>query len=72
MNLSGNITEAEHLPVAALHFGDTGTPFDDKEGRYVVRFPNPLAPRYMSVGEPDYRYAGWGNTDTKERGKGKE
>ena len=31
--LSGNITEAEHLPVAALHFGDTGTPFDDKEGR---------------------------------------
>ena len=33
LNLSGNITEAEHLPVAALHFGDTGTPFDDKEGR---------------------------------------
>ena len=29
----GNITEPRHLPVAALHFGDTGTPFDQKEGR---------------------------------------
>ena len=29
----GNITEPKHLPVAALHFGDTGTPFDEKEGR---------------------------------------
>ena len=30
----GNITEPKHLPVAALHFGDTGNPFDQKEGRW--------------------------------------
>ena len=29
----GNITEPKHLPVAALHFGDTGNPFDQKKGR---------------------------------------
>ena len=27
----GNITEPKHLPVAALHFGDTGNPFDQKD-----------------------------------------
>ena len=30
----GEITEKEYLPVRAVHFGDTGTPLDRKEGRY--------------------------------------
>jgi len=30
----GEITEKQYLPVTALHFGDTGTPMDSKEGRY--------------------------------------
>ncbi|XP_076761852.1 neurexin-4 isoform X5 [Xylocopa sonorina] len=33
---SGDITEKEHLPVKQLRFGDTGTPLDDKEGRYML------------------------------------
>ncbi|XP_043289273.1 neurexin-4 isoform X1 [Venturia canescens] len=32
----GDITEKEHLPVKQLHFGDTGTPLDEKEGRYTL------------------------------------
>ena len=32
----GNITQKEHLPVSALHFGDTGTPFDQKMGRFSL------------------------------------
>jgi hypothetical protein len=28
----GSITDKDRLPVTALHFGDTGTPFDTKEG----------------------------------------
>ncbi|XP_012235285.2 neurexin-4 isoform X1 [Linepithema humile] len=32
----GDITEKEHLPVKQLRFGDTGTPLDDKEGRYTL------------------------------------
>uniref|UniRef100_A0A1B6CD05 Neurexin-4 n=2 Tax=Clastoptera arizonana TaxID=38151 RepID=A0A1B6CD05_9HEMI len=32
----GDITEKEHLPVRQLRFGDTGTPLDDKEGRYTL------------------------------------
>ena len=30
----GEIKEKEYLPVRALHFGDTGTPMDRKEGRF--------------------------------------
>ena len=30
----GEIKEKEYLPVRALHFGDTGTPVDRKEGRF--------------------------------------
>lgn len=33
---SGDITEKENLPVKQLRFGDTGTPLDDKEGRYTL------------------------------------
>lgn len=32
----GDITEKEYLPVKQLHFGDTGTPLDEKEGRYSL------------------------------------
>ncbi len=32
----GEITEKQFLPVRALHFGDTGTPLDNKEGRYTL------------------------------------
>ncbi len=32
----GEITYKEHLPVRSLHFGDTGTAFDGKEGRYSL------------------------------------
>jgi hypothetical protein len=32
----GEITEKQYLPVRALHFGDTGTPMDKKEGRYSL------------------------------------
>jgi len=30
----GELTQKEYLPVRALHFGDTGTPLDRKEGRF--------------------------------------
>ncbi|KYM97578.1 PREDICTED: neurexin-4 [Cyphomyrmex costatus] len=33
---SGEIREKEHLPVKQLRFGDTGTPLDEKEGRYML------------------------------------
>ncbi|CAB4061393.1 Neurexin-4 [Lepeophtheirus salmonis] len=33
---AGDITQKEYLPVRALHFGDTGTPLDRKEGRYSL------------------------------------
>ena len=29
----GVITQKQFLPVKSLHFGDTGTPLDGKEGR---------------------------------------
>jgi contactin associated protein-like 2 len=32
----GEIIEKQYLPVRALHFGDTGTPLDRKEGRYSL------------------------------------
>jgi hypothetical protein len=32
----GTITDKSRLPVTALHFGDTGTPFDTKEGRFTL------------------------------------
>nr|CAG4640603.1 EOG090X00DN [Eulimnadia texana] len=32
----GEITETQYLPVRQLRFGDTGTPLDDKEGRYTL------------------------------------
>lgn len=32
----GDITEKEYLPVKQLRFGDTGTPLDEKEGRYML------------------------------------
>lgn len=32
----GDITEKDHLPVKQLRFGDTGTPLDEKEGRYTL------------------------------------
>ncbi|KAG7191157.1 hypothetical protein KM043_007179 [Ampulex compressa] len=32
----GDITEKEYLPVKQLRFGDTGTPIDEKEGRYTL------------------------------------
>lgn len=32
----GDITEMEYLPVMQLRFGDTGTPVDEKEGRYLL------------------------------------
>lgn len=33
---SGDIREKEYLPVRALRFGDTGTPLDEKQGRYTL------------------------------------
>ncbi|XP_053986437.1 neurexin-4 isoform X1 [Hylaeus anthracinus] len=33
---SGDITEKEYLPVKQLRFGDTGTPVDEKKGRYTL------------------------------------
>ncbi|XP_062129013.1 neurexin-4 isoform X1 [Drosophila sulfurigaster albostrigata] len=32
----GDIREKEHLPVRAVKFGDTGTPLDEKYGRYTL------------------------------------
>ena len=32
----GDITNKDILPVRALHFGDTGTPLDAKEGRFSL------------------------------------
>ncbi|XP_014094325.1 neurexin-4 isoform X2 [Bactrocera oleae] len=32
----GDIREKEHLPVRAVKFGDTGTPLDEKQGRYTL------------------------------------
>lgn len=32
----GDIREKECLPVRAVKFGDTGTPLDEKEGRYTL------------------------------------
>ena len=32
----GDLTNKEHLPVQSLHFGDTGTPLDTKEGRFTL------------------------------------
>ncbi|XP_055708283.1 neurexin-4 isoform X1 [Phlebotomus papatasi] len=33
---SGELREKEHLPVKAVQFGDTGTPLDEKFGRYTL------------------------------------
>ena len=33
---SGIISDKKHLPVKSLHFGDTGTPLDSKEGRFSL------------------------------------
>ncbi|XP_065217760.1 neurexin-4 isoform X3 [Planococcus citri] len=33
---SGNLKGKEYLPVRRLHFGDTGTPVDDKRGKYTL------------------------------------
>lgn len=33
---AGDIREKEFLPVKALRFGDTGTPIDEKQGRYTL------------------------------------
>lgn len=33
---SGEIREKEYLPVKAVRFGDTGTPLDEKQGRYTL------------------------------------
>lgn len=30
------IHDKYQLPVKSVHFGDTGTPFDEKEGRFSV------------------------------------
>jgi hypothetical protein len=30
------LTHKEHLPVKQLRFGDTGSPLDEKEGRYTL------------------------------------
>ena len=32
----GDVTSKEDLPVRQLHFGDTGNPFDAKEGRFTL------------------------------------
>ena len=32
----GDISSKEHLPVRSLNFGDTGTPLDNKEGRFSL------------------------------------
>ena len=32
----GIIKDKKHLPVKSLHFGDTGTPLDNKEGRFSL------------------------------------
>lgn len=32
----GDIKEKEYLPVRAVKFGDTGTPLDEKQGRYTL------------------------------------
>ena len=32
----GEVVKKEQLPVKAVHFGDTGTPLDDKEGRFSL------------------------------------
>lgn len=36
MSDDGELTEKEFLPVRQLRFGDTGTPLDNKEGRYTL------------------------------------
>lgn len=36
MEDGGDLTHKEHLPVKQLRFGDTGSPLDDKEGRYTL------------------------------------
>lgn len=33
---TGDIREKEYLPVKAVRFGDTGTPLDEKQGRYTL------------------------------------
>lgn len=33
---NGEIVDKQYLPVRALHFGDTGTPLDRKEGSYTL------------------------------------
>lgn len=33
---AGEIREKEYLPVKAVRFGDTGTPLDEKQGRYTL------------------------------------
>lgn len=32
----GDLKGKEYLPVKRLHFGDTGTPLDDKKGKYTL------------------------------------
>lgn len=32
----GDLKGKEYLPVKRLHFGDTGTPVDDKRGKYTL------------------------------------
>ena len=32
----GEVVKKDQLPVKAVHFGDTGTPLDDKEGRFSL------------------------------------
>ncbi|XP_065359085.1 neurexin-4 isoform X1 [Calliphora vicina] len=36
MEDGGDIKEKEYLPVRAVKFGDTGTPLDEKQGRYTL------------------------------------
>ena len=36
MEDGGDIREKEYLPVRSVRFGDTGTPLDEKQGRYIL------------------------------------
>ena len=57
----GTITDRNLLPVTSLHFGDTGTPLDRKEGRFT------LGPLSCSHPTPHTRRGGLSLARTEER-----
>merc|ERR1719500_2197439 len=50
---AGEVTSMEELPVRAVHFGDTGTPLDSKEGRFSLGplrcLAKPLPPSWPAL-----------------------